>query len=539
MLDFIKNWLKARNSEVIRNIVFIVAIGLVLLRAFNQNIRESIDIVNIVLFSVALLAVLREDIKDLISKIKGVGFPGLQIPIDKLEKQIENAEKQYSYSSSKYIDAKDFRKKISPKEKKEPHQSLLDITNSIEEELETIISDYNRLSKKDDIAPISVKGKTDYLLSREVIGKDIYQLTKIFLNIKSKGTTEKEDKRLYDLGVRILRLLQTANKTLNDLKINSSSNYNPFNGKPKSINLGGSRIEQVSKELIALYTTVNLLDSLETAYPIISLEEKNFKIYEKTKEGNYLVAKIRKVEPLENKIPLSVILAIDISGSMKKDNKIRFAKEAAISLVERLTQHSKLTNLRISILPFNSENNSKFLLFKNQKKWSNNFEEIKTRINKLNPKGGTPLFDALKNSIDYLKELTGYKYIICLSDGKENASTQVLKEQEIFDLGKQANIPIFSIGYGKNKNLAFLVNLASATKAGKKGIGSFMRVPPKKLIKIFGYLSGSLSHTYGIYWEPTSKEKNVDVEFKIQVTLLTNSHGEIKVDFKNNKYRLK
>lgn len=537
MLNPIRKWIITRSPSTIRWIVFLFSFGIVVSRIVNQSARERIDILNVVLLSVALLAILREDIKNLISKMKGVGFPGLQIPIEQLEEDTRQVENRYKELIRKHVDKTEFRNNNISKPQ-DIVQTYLETEFKIEEELEKIAIEYKSQSKNQDDVPIHANELTDYLIEHEVIGEDVYQLVKRYWKLKDNTDSPKEIKELTLIAIRILRILRSILESIQDLKIGKSKNNQIFKGNPYGMQLGGMLFEQIDEEIVALYTTVNLLDSDVNAFPLIQLDESNFEIKEKKKDGRLKKAELVKVVPIGNNIDLTIILAIDTSLSMNDDNKLFYAKEAAISLVQRLLLLANETNLNIAIYPFNSENKNGFIDFGDKRVWSNNFDEIRSAISNLIAKGNTPLYDCLKFSINHLQQFKGYKAIICLSDGEENYSSET-EYQEIFELGSNARIPVYSVGYGVDEHLEFLVEFSSLTNAGEEGIGSFMRVHPESLPNIFGYLAGAVTNIYGIYWKPNDKSKKSPTTYKIIVKYKTKSFGEINVEFKEFEYKLK
>lgn len=537
MLNVIKKWLTKRSPSTIRWIVFLFSFGIVVLRMLNQSARERIDILNVTLFSVALLAILREDIRSLISKMKGVGFSGLQIPIEELKEDTNQVENKYKELIKKHIDKTDFREKNISKPQ-DIVQTYLETEFKIEEELEKIAIEYKNQSRSQDEIPIQAEELTDYLIEHEVIGEDVYQLVKRYWKVKDISDSRKEIKELTQIAIRLLRILKSILESIQDLKISKSKNNKVFKGTPYGIQLGGMLFEQVGEEIVALYTTVNLLDSDVNAFPIIQLDESNFEISEKKKGGRLKKAELVKVVPIGKSIDLTIILAIDTSLSMNEDNKLYYAKKAAISLAYQLLLLNNETKLRIAIYPFNSVNKNGFIDFGKKRVWSNDFEEIKRTINNLVAQGETPLYDCLKFSIQHIQQFKGYKAIICLSDGEENKSLET-NYQDIISLGSNSKIPVYSVGYGKDEYLNFLVEFSELTNAGQVGIGSFMRVHPESLPNIFGYLAGAVTNTYGIYWKPNEKTKESSTIYNVTVKYETKSFGEIIVEFENFEYKLK
>ena len=537
MLDPLQKFLKSRSPSTIRWVVFLFTMGIVIVRFFNQSARERIDILNFTLFCVALLAVLREDIKFLISKMKGVGFSGLQIPIEELENELVNAEEKYKELIRKYVDSDDFRKE-NILNYDNLSQTSLDLNFKIEEKLEEIAEELNKQFKTSEEILKTFEKIVKYLIEEKAIGEDVYQLVIKYKKIENKSTSDEESKELTEIAIRILRVLMSILESIRDLKIGKSKNNVPFKGNPYGMQLGGMLFEQVDDKLVALYTTVNLLDSKTNAFPITHLNIDNFTILESKNKEKYQEAEIVKVVPLKDNIQLTIILAIDVSSSMNDNNKLYYAKKSAISLVRGILELKSKTKLNVAIYPFSSQNKDGFIDFGNKRIWSNDFYELERSINNLIANGYTPLLDALRFSIEQIEIFNGYKAIICISDGMENQSTQTNFDDLILK-GASSKIPVYSIGYGEDEYLQFLVDFSMITNAGEEGIGSFMRVSPISLPNVLGHLADAVSNIYGIYWKPNDQSKDTPTFYKVKIDYETKSFGNVVVTFDDKEYKLK
>lgn len=536
MLDTVQKFIKSRTPATIRWLAFLFTIGVFFIRFFSKSFREKVDILNFTLFCVAILAVLRDDIKSLISKMKAVGLSGLQIPIEELEHETIEAEEKYKELIDKNTNSEEFR--ISNiLNNKDIYQTSLNLNFKIEEQLEKIAKELkNQFNYLEDV-PKTSGNVARYLIERKAVGKDIYQLVVKYNTIENKINSQLELKELTEIAIRLLRLLESIYENIKDLRIGKSKDDNMFKGTPHAMQLGGEVFEQVDEKLVALYTSVNILDSNSNSFPILQLGKDNFKIYESKNNKDFKEAELVKVAPLKGNIELRIILAIDTSGSMNKNDKLLYAKKSAISMIKEILKLKENTTLNIAIYPFNSIIRPGFINFGGNRTWSNDFIELERSINKLEADGDTPLFDALRFSIEHIKTFKGYKAVICISDGIENKSKNT-KDSDLKQIGVSSKIPVYSIGYGEKAPLKFLVDFSNLTGAGKENIGSFMQVSPESLPNVMSHLTDVVSNIYGIYWKPNDLSKNAPTYYKIEINYETKSFGRIKLNFDDREYSL-
>ena len=136
--------------------------------------------------------------------------------------------------------------------------------------------------------------------------------------------------------------------------------------------------------------------------------------------------------------PLSVVLTLDTSGSMKK--RLADAQAAAKSFLQTLQPQDKFNLIRFSrdiktIYPLGGDRGA-----------------AETAIDSTTARGDTALWDALYTSVESLREVAGRKAIVLLSDGvDDDGSGRPLSKHTVTDvlaLAKQVNTPIYAIGLG-------------------------------------------------------------------------------------------
>jgi len=132
--------------------------------------------------------------------------------------------------------------------------------------------------------------------------------------------------------------------------------------------------------------------------------------------------------------PLTTLLVMDVSGSMMQAGKLRSAKNAARAYVEQMRPGDQA-----GIVTFNTE-------VRYVQPLTSDVEKITDSINKLNAYEDTAMYDALAKGTEILKDVSGRKAIIVLTDGLDNVSKNT-PEQVLEGIGP-TGLSISTIGLG-------------------------------------------------------------------------------------------
>jgi Ca-activated chloride channel family protein len=162
----------------------------------------------------------------------------------------------------------------------------------------------------------------------------------------------------------------------------------------------------------------------------------------------------------EHKKRSSVELVFDISGSMNQEDKIRYARDGAIALVDAMSDEDDF-----ALLPFNqgvpaSVAPTPLGVQRAQKR---------QQIQGLFADGGTALYDAIlaahrtQSSTDASKRISA---IVVLSDGQDTNSATSLANllNQIRATPERESVRIFVIGYGKDADASVLKQISDATQ---------------------------------------------------------------------------
>jgi len=163
----------------------------------------------------------------------------------------------------------------------------------------------------------------------------------------------------------------------------------------------------------------------------------------------------QKVDTFQEAItPVSIVLALDASGSMKKSAEI--AKNAAGSFVDALRTEDKLALVLIA-------DHSAFAHDLTTAR-----EPIHDAIDQYQANGGTALYDALGDSLDRLKKVDGRRVIVVVTDGRDedNPGTGPGSSRtfdQVLQAAHEVDAVIFGIGVGQKVDRRVLEKLATAS----------------------------------------------------------------------------
>ena len=201
--------------------------------------------------------------------------------------------------------------------------------------------------------------------------------------------------------------------------------------------------------------------------------------------------------------PLSIAMAIDISGSMNDQGKIQGAKAAAKTFVATLRPIDRVELIAFSdkvtvVAPF-----------------TNDHTVLNQTIDKLAANGNTQLYDATNQAVNDVLRSSGTRVVIVLTDGEDTASRASLSS--VLGLAHQTDTPIYTIGLGNDVKDDVLGRMASDSS------GVYFKAPKANdLDSAFRLLSEQLQHEYELYYFSPSQSneqmmgKNLDVAVKLQ-----------------------
>jgi VWFA-related protein len=212
------------------------------------------------------------------------------------------------------------------------------------------------------------------------------------------------------------------------------------------------------------------------------------------------------------KIPMSVVLVLDASGSMR--NSMRFLQEAANTFIHKLEDVDQAL-----VVQFNDS-------IKGSAEFTSDTERLEQFVEALEPWGGTSLYDAVHYGLGRVKDQPGRKAVIVFTDGADTTSS--LKEQEVIDYARSVEATVYAVGIRSQEGLlsrgprGFLRKVASET-----GGAFFFPERVGELVKVFAGISDELHSHYALAYTPKRTPDGTWRE--IQVRLLTRKDAEVRV----------
>ena len=199
------------------------------------------------------------------------------------------------------------------------------------------------------------------------------------------------------------------------------------------------------------------------------------------RENGTIVTSFEVVPIQETQTPLGIVLAIDISGSMRQGSKLVAAQEAARQFVA-----NKLPNDQIAIVTFNQTAQV-------ATGFTNDAARLDDAINKLTAAGETALFDGVRTAATLFGDRPDLQAnIVLLSDGADTASQNNVDQAEGSVLGAKASL--FAVGLlGGEFDAGSLKRLA-----GNSGGRYLETTDPESLKTLYGTIQRDIQNQYEV-----------------------------------------
>jgi Ca-activated chloride channel family protein len=203
------------------------------------------------------------------------------------------------------------------------------------------------------------------------------------------------------------------------------------------------------------------------------------------------------------RIPLSVVLVLDASGSMRAN--MHFLQEAALAFVYKLTDVDQAL-----VVQFNES-------IKGSMEFTGDVPRLEQFVEALQAWGGTSLYDAIQYGLNRIKDQPGRKAIIVFSDGADTTST--LKEQEVIDYARAVEATVYCVGIRGASGLMARSPRGFLRKVAQETGGSFF-FPERvgDLIKVFNGISEELHNHYALAYSPRRPPDGMwrDIEVRLK-----------------------
>jgi len=218
-------------------------------------------------------------------------------------------------------------------------------------------------------------------------------------------------------------------------------------------------------------------------------------------------------------VPVSLGLIVDNSGSMREKRKK--VETAALDLVVASNKDDE-----VFVVNFND---SAYLDLPHEKDFTNDIEEMKEALARIDARGGTAMRDALNMSIVHLKEKAhrDKRVLVVVTDGVDNSS--IISLEALVKVAQQSGVLIYAVGLLSDEDRRDATRakreLDSLTEA--TGGRSFF---PKELAdvdRIAQEVARDIRNQYTIAYSPTNAA--LDGTFRaIKITVNAPGHPTVR-----------
>ena len=233
--------------------------------------------------------------------------------------------------------------------------------------------------------------------------------------------------------------------------------------------------------LVVLHATV--VD--KSGHLVTNLPETAFQVYE---NGVQQHIKIFKRED----IPVSMGLIIDNSGSMR--DKRAKVEAAALALVKDSNRQDE-----VFIVNFNDE---AFL----DKDFTNDIKDLQEGLARIDSRGGTAMRDAIRMSIDHLKEKAkkDKKVLVVVTDGNDNSS--LISLENLVKTSQDSGVLIYTVGLLSEEERREAKRAKRAMEALSEATGGEAYFPKEvtDVDRIAHQVAHNIRNQYTIAYTPTN-----------------------------------
>jgi VWFA-related protein len=242
----------------------------------------------------------------------------------------------------------------------------------------------------------------------------------------------------------------------------------------------------------------------KAGHPVRGLGTKDVQLFENgvKQEVSYFREASSLGDPSE-RVPLSIILVLDTSGSMKPN--MHFLQEATLNFLYKLDDID--TALLVS---FNES-------VKGSAEFTGDTDRLERFVEGLQAWGGTSLYDAIHYSLGRIKDAPGRKALVVFSDGAD--TTSQLQDKDVVDYARAVEATVYSIGFkGEGGGLMSSSPRGFLRKIATETGGQFF-APDKvgELIKVFNEISNELKNHYLLAYTPTKEPDGTWREIALKV----------------------
>jgi VWFA-related protein len=264
--------------------------------------------------------------------------------------------------------------------------------------------------------------------------------------------------------------------------------------------------------LVVLHATV--VD--KSGQLVTNLPQAAFQVYE---DGVQQQIKTFKRED----IPVSLGLIIDNSGSMR--DKRQKVETAALTLVKASNPQDE-----VFVVNYNDE-----AFLDTKKDFTSDVKELEEALTKIDSRGGTAMRDALRMSIDHVKEKgkKDKKALLVVTDGNDNASIVTL--ENLVKSAQQSEVIVYAIGILSEEDKREAKRAKRALDALAEATGGLAYYPKdmNDVEKIAQQVAHDIRNQYTIAYTPLKQE--LDGTYR-QIKVVVNGPNRPQVRTRSGYY---
>jgi Ca-activated chloride channel family protein len=185
----------------------------------------------------------------------------------------------------------------------------------------------------------------------------------------------------------------------------------------------------------------------DNGVPVTGLTADDFQAFDADSE-----LKISGAQSVQDaSLPLSVVVTMDVSGSMAGD-PLSEAKQAATAFVRQLGPNDQAT-----LIVFNDTVTTAIPFTNDPVLLTNGFANLQAA-------GGTALYEAVQASAFAAYQTTApRRAVVLLTDGQNETQQSAVTGEEALAAAKAAGVPMFTVGFGDQPDTQYLQSLSDAT----------------------------------------------------------------------------
>jgi VWFA-related protein len=194
--------------------------------------------------------------------------------------------------------------------------------------------------------------------------------------------------------------------------------------------------------------------------------------------------------------PVTTMLVIDRSGSMEESDKIAGAREAASAFVEQMRPGD-----RTGLIAFNSESRT-------VQDFTASGNDLAEAIGRIRPDGGTALYDSVVAGVDALKDVSGRRALLVLTDGQDCRDSNACPRsygsdhslREAIDYANAQGQPLYVVGLGqRGSDDTDGIDEAVLGRLARETGGEYFYTPDaNQLAELYRTLSAGIQQEYAL-----------------------------------------